>query len=165
VNNGQDADGLGGNLDRPDFNPNGQPGVRAVPSSTSPTGYVNPDAGNAPIDPGTAQYIGISANTGTTPARTGTLGRNTLRTPGLNNWDFNVQKTIAITESVRLQFRTEFFNFFNHPQPGNPSVSPFSPGQEGISANVFTSPAGRFLNSTFPDAGGRVIRWQLKLAF
>jgi outer membrane receptor protein involved in Fe transport len=165
VNNGQDADGLGGNLDRPDFNPNGQPGVRAVPSSTSPTGYVNPDANNAPIDPGTAQYIGISANAGTTPARTGTLGRNTLRTPGLNNWDFNVQKTIAITESVRLQFRTEFFNFFNHPQPGNPSVSPFSPGQEGISANVFTSPAGRFLNSTFPDAGGRVIRWQLKLAF
>src|SRR5262249_26709316 len=39
VFNGVDADGIGGNFDRPDYNPSGQPGVRAVPNSSSPTGY------------------------------------------------------------------------------------------------------------------------------
>jgi hypothetical protein len=50
VVNGQDSDGLEG-IDRPNFNPSGRPGVRAVPSPTSPTGYINPDAGNAPSIP------------------------------------------------------------------------------------------------------------------
>jgi hypothetical protein len=136
-----------------------------VPNSQSPTGYVNPDAGNAPIDPNTARFIGISANTGTTPRRTGTLGRGTLRTLGTNNWNFNLQKRIAITERVGLEFRTEFYNLFNHLQYGQGSVSPFSPGNQGLSANVFTSSPGRFLNPTFIDGGGRVIRYQLKLAF
>jgi hypothetical protein len=34
-----------------------------------------------------------------------------------------------------------------------------------MSANVFTSPAGRFLNSNVLDGGGRVIRYQLKFLF
>src|SRR4030095_1280374 len=38
VVNGQDADGIGGNLDRPDFNPGGQEGVRDIPNAESPTG-------------------------------------------------------------------------------------------------------------------------------
>ncbi|MEO7653266.1 MAG: carboxypeptidase regulatory-like domain-containing protein, partial [Bryobacteraceae bacterium] len=46
VVNGQDADGLGGSgFDRPNLNPAGRAGVRAVPNATSPTGYLNPDAG------------------------------------------------------------------------------------------------------------------------
>ena len=161
VVNGQDADGIGGNLDRPDFNPAGQPGVRAVPSAASPTGFINPDANNAAIDPRTAQFIGIAANSG----RTGNLGRNTLRTPGLNNTNLNLQKRFVITESTRLEFRTEFFNLFNHPQLGTPSSSAFAPAAQGISANVFGSAAGRFLNPTFADGGGRVVRFQLKFLF
>jgi hypothetical protein len=39
----------------------------------------------------------------------------TLRTPGINNFDFAVFKRTAITERVGLEFRTEFFNLFNHP--------------------------------------------------
>ena len=85
VINGQDADSIGGNLDRPDFNPNGQTGVRAVPAlataTVNPCGvavgsvfYTNPDAGSACINPASAQYIGILAGTG----RRGNLGRNTL---------------------------------------------------------------------------------------
>lgn len=163
VFNGEDANNVGGNNDRPDFNPNGQKGVRALPSATSPTGYINPDANNAPIDPATARYIGIRGGAG----RTGTTGRNTERTKGINNFDFTVQKRFRLTEGVAMQFRAEFFNVFNHPQYGNISVSPFVPvtNNTGPSANVFTSPAGRFLQPQFSDGGGRVVRYLLKLTF
>jgi hypothetical protein len=171
VLNGQDADGLGGSgFDRPDFNPRGRPGVRAVPNPASPTGYIDLDAGNAPIDPMEARYIGIAANRGTNGAFTtapGNLGRNTERGPGLKNWDVNVIKNTRLTERFNLEFRTEFFNIFNTPQYGTISVSPFAPLQNAqtVPANVFTSPAGMFLNETVQDGGGRVIRFQLRLHF
>lgn len=169
VMNGQDADGLGGNLDRPEFNPAGQIGVRAVPSATSPTGYINPDdpAGpNTPINPQNAEYIGLPACTSTTtPCAPGNLGRFTTRTPRINNLDADLQKQINVTERINFQFRAEFYNLFNHRQYGNESISPFDSGTTTISANVFTSPAGRFLNPGFADGGARVIRLQLKLVF
>ncbi|MEP7336603.1 MAG: carboxypeptidase regulatory-like domain-containing protein [Acidobacteriota bacterium] len=174
IANGQDSNNLAGNNDRPDFNPNGQLGVRAIPAtaaSPSSTGFINPDvvvgqtsAGAnifAPIDPATARYVGLPAGIG----RTGTLGRNTERTKGTNNFDFNLQKNIRVREGLGLQFRTEFFNVFNHPQYGIGSISPFSPGNAGPSATVFTSPAGRFLQPQFGDGGGRVIRYLMKLTF
>lgn len=161
VTNGADANGVGGNNDRPDLNPLGQKGVRAVPNATSPTGYVNPDANNAPIDPKTAQYIAVAAGSN----RNGTAGRNTERTRGVNNFDFTVGKQIRLTERTNLQFRTEFFNLFNHPQYGSVSISPFSPATAGPSANVITTPSGQFLQPQFGDGGGRVIRYLLKLTF
>jgi len=71
---------------------------------------------------------------------------------------------------MKLEFRTEFFNIFNHPQFGTESASAFVNPPNAfptrtISANVFTSPAGRFLAPEFADGGGRVIRFQLKFAF
>jgi hypothetical protein len=164
VTNGLDADGLDGAGDRPDWNPRGQKGVRAVPGN-SPTGYVNPDAGNAPIDPSTAEYVALPAQSGPNPARTGNLGRNTRRTPRLNNFDVNFFKTFHVTERFKAEFRTEFFNFLNHPQFGVPSVSAFSPGQQAVQASVAGAPAGRFLQPQFADGGGRVVRYQLKLRF
>ena len=164
VLNGVDPDGISSDLgnDRPDFNPFGQKNVRAVPSVTSPTGYVNPDlAGTPPIDPKTAQFIALPANAG----RTGNLGRNTSFTPGLNSTDATAQKNIRLTEKVGLQFRAEFYNVFNHPQYGSGSVSPFSPAGGTLQGNVTSTPAGRFLNKYLLDAGGRVIRYQLKLTF
>jgi len=165
VYNGLDADGIGGNFDRPLFNPMGKPGVRAQVSATSPTGYVNPEANNAPIDMMEAMYIGLKAQSGPNPAPTGNLGRNTLRVPGVNNWNVNFSKVIRTVERVRLEFRGEFYNLWNHPQFGVASVSPFSPGGGSMAATVATSPAGRFLNKYYMDGGGRVIRYQLRLTF
>jgi outer membrane receptor protein involved in Fe transport len=179
VFNGLDSDGVGGSTqDRPNFNPLGQPGVRARPVVDAQgfiTGYVNPDANNAPIDPSTARYIGlptyVAGLAGSVP-RTGNLGRNTERSPGLNNWNMNVMKKTRLSESTTLEFRTEFYNIFNHPQIGQGSTSPFSPsgnptGSNFIASSVNTSTAGFFLvpNTTLADAGGRVIRYQLKLIF
>jgi hypothetical protein len=72
-----------------------------------------------------------------------------------------------MNEGVSFQFRAEFFNLFNTPQYGKVSESPFAPSQnlQTVSANVFNSPPGLFLNETIPDGGGRVIRWQLRLQF
>jgi hypothetical protein len=165
ITNGVDADGLGGNNDRPLFNPNGQPGVRAVFRAGVSTGYVNPDNNNAPIDPATAQYISLPAHSGAVPLPTGNLGRNTFFTPGIANYNLNAQKTIKILEGLNLQLRGEFYNLFNHPQYGTPSVSPFSPGQQGLQTVVATAPAGRFLQPQFADGGGRVVRYQIKLVF
>jgi hypothetical protein len=44
----------------------------------------------------------------------GNLGRNAIIGPGANNWDFSVQKYLAFTERVKLQYRAEMFNAPNH---------------------------------------------------
>jgi len=173
VFNGLDSDGIGGGLERPNFNPNGRRGVRAIPVVNAQgviTGYTNPDAGNAPIDPNTAQFIVNPAFTfgvaGSVP-RFGSLGRNTQRGPGTRLTNLNLFKKTRISETKLIEFRTEFFNVFNHPNFLIGSISPFSPGGGSISANATTTLPGRFLNPDTPvtDGGGRVIRYQIKLIF
>jgi hypothetical protein len=173
VLNGFDADGVGGANERPNFNPNGQRGVRAVPVTNAQgfiTGYVNPDANNAPIDPATARYVVNPAYVAGLPGsapRVGTAGRNTERGPGTNNWNVNFQKRTRITEQVKLEYRAEFFNLFNHPQYVSTSVSPFAIGAGTVGSNAATTVAGRFLVANAPgvDGGGRVVRFQMKLVF
>jgi outer membrane receptor protein involved in Fe transport len=167
--NGQDADGLGGaGVDRPDFNPNGRRGVRAVPNATSPTGFVNPDIQTAanpagiPINPMEAQFIGRAANGTTGALRAGTLGRNTERTLGTATFNFNIQKSVKIREGMKVEFRTEFFNLFNSPLFG------------AVGSNVFNAQPGTFFDTRFNSAAtdlasgtstARTIRYQLKLIF
>lgn len=60
----------------------------------------------------------------------GNLGRNTLRGPGVNNLDFALFKNFSVGSGVRLQFRFESFNFFNHTQ------------FNGVSTNIASSNFG-----------------------
>jgi hypothetical protein len=53
----------------------------------------------------------------------GNSGRNILRAPGRANTDVGVARLFALTESVHLQFRGEFFNLFNTPQFGLPGMT------------------------------------------
>ena len=46
-----------------------------------------------------------------------------LLVPGQFNWDASLIKTTKLTETRALQFRSEFFNLFNHRQFGNPATS------------------------------------------
>jgi len=46
----------------------------------------------------------------------GNLGRNTERGPGVNNLDLALFKNFVLTGQIRLQFRLESFNAFNHTQ-------------------------------------------------
>src|SRR6266496_2584478 len=56
----------------------------------------------------------------------GNMGRNTLRGPGINNWDLSILKRFKFSEAKSLEFRSEFFNAFNHAQFLNPDLQGFS---------------------------------------
>jgi hypothetical protein len=53
----------------------------------------------------------------------GNVGKALLRGPGLANVDAGFFKTISVHERLQLQFRAEFFNFFNRANFNNPSNS------------------------------------------
>lgn len=52
----------------------------------------------------------------------GNSGRNVLTGPGTFNIDLVISKDTAISETKRLEFRTEFFNFTNTPNFGQPTA-------------------------------------------
>jgi len=47
----------------------------------------------------------------------------TIVGPGFDNFDFGLHKDFPFNERVRLQFRGEFFNIFNHPNFAPPDTS------------------------------------------
>lgn len=49
-----------------------------------------------------------------------------VRGDGINHWDLSVIKNTDITEQMRLQFRAEFINAWNHPQFSTPNTTPWS---------------------------------------
>ncbi len=53
----------------------------------------------------------------------GNAGRNILFGPDLRNLDLSLSKSFAITETKRLQFRAESFNFTNTPAFGQPNAT------------------------------------------
>jgi hypothetical protein len=78
---------------------------------------------------------------------------SSLRTEGLKNFDFAVFKRTAITERAGLEFRTEFFNLFNHPQFGVPGTGFVSGNTNGF--GTVTSQANN----------PRLIQFALKFVF
>jgi hypothetical protein len=122
---GADSAGIGSTAPaRPDFNPNGilieDPVTHNLRTFTMP------------ID-GTGIGVTALGTNGLPLANSmsggGTLGRNTLRGPGFQNWNFSLMKTFPITERLRFQFRTDFINAWNH--------------------NNFQSPEARMAQATF----------------
>jgi hypothetical protein len=53
----------------------------------------------------------------------GNAGVGVITGPGLVNFDMGLYKDFAFTEKRRLQFRSEFFNVFNHTNLGNPTTT------------------------------------------
>ncbi|MGA7633782.1 MAG: TonB-dependent receptor [Terriglobales bacterium] len=68
----------------------------------------------------------------------GTAPRDLARGPGTWQLDFGLAKTIPLTERARLEFRSEFFNIFNHPQLGPPQ-STFNPANTTGFGSVITT--------------------------
>lgn len=60
----------------------------------------------------------------TEPAATfGNTARNSLLAPGSWNFDASIWRTFQITERLKMDFRFEGFNVFNHPQFGSPTTT------------------------------------------
>ncbi|HST53504.1 MAG TPA: TonB-dependent receptor [Pyrinomonadaceae bacterium] len=55
------------------------------------------------------------------PGTFGNLPRNAFHGPGFWQQDLILNKRIPLTETVKLEFRTEIFNIFNHANFANPS--------------------------------------------
>jgi hypothetical protein len=83
----------------------------------------------------------------------GDAGVNALRGPDFKDVDFSVLRTFSFTERLRLQFRAEMFDLFNHPNYNNPNLA-----LDGGSFNQITSTVGG------PGAN-RNIQFALKLMF
>jgi hypothetical protein len=78
-------------------------------SAGAPSGTINPE--------GVQAISAYAASLGLSQpllGNIGSLGRNVHRLNGSTNFDWNVYKNFAITESVRFQFRGEFYNIFNN---------------------------------------------------
>jgi len=69
----------------------------------------------------------------------GNASKGSLQEPGINNWDISVEKNTSINERMRLQFRTEFFNAWNHTQFGVPNTT-LIPGVFGQITSVLIPP-------------------------
>lgn len=68
--------------------------------------------------------------------RYGTGGRNILRADGLKQIDFTVMKLFPISEVKQVEFRSEFFNIFNHPTFAAPSTTTNSASGGQVSSTL-----------------------------
>ena len=149
----RNGDGLAGS-DRPDVgNPNAPHNTRAqiVPVATCATGLRNPESGQC-VTRNDVYAVLVGANTGFPgPA---TFGRNTERTNPVENFDMSFFKVFRIRENLKLEYRLDAFNIFNHPQftgvPGH---------------NLNATLAGNYFNYDLVDGGGRSMRMGLKITF
>jgi hypothetical protein len=73
------------------------------------------------------QWFNTAAFTQPALGQFGTVGRNTMRAPNTNNLDFALFKNFELPRNMRIQFRIESFNAFNHPQFNAPDTNVSSP--------------------------------------
>ena len=143
----------------------------AIPGVTQPgtVQWLNPDAFVSAVDPSTGACAG-----GDSPANCqfGALGRNALRGPNFAWSDFYLTKWFPLTERVKLRFDVQFFNVFNHPNFGLPSMVlagiPAKPTtQTGFGALTYTTspPTGLLGVGLGGDSTPRMIAFQLRLEF
>jgi len=104
--------------------------------------------------------------------RVGTLGRGAIKGPGFWNYDFALLRSIPIRESgIRLQFRAEFYNLFNHPNLSAPVTTYFlDPFSQSVNPDFGKAYYG--LNRTFSRFGdlplenpSRRVQFALRLQF
>ena len=142
-----------------------------IPGVTQPgtLQWLNPNAFVSTVDPSTGACLG-----GDTPANCqfGTLGRNALRGPDFTWSDFYLTKWFPLSERWKLRFDVQFFNVFNHPNFGLPSMVlagiPGKPStQTGFGALTYTTspPTGLLGVGLGGDSTPRMIAFQLRLDF
>jgi hypothetical protein len=147
IYSGSDSSLQGNGLDRPDL--------------IAPIHYLKPRNTQNSFDPSTANCLGSPAqgyfwfdpssfDCQNVPAFSfGSLPRNALRGPGIDNFDLSLVKKTYLAENKSLEFRAEFFNAFNHPQFLNPEY------------NGGSSTFGQISQ----DRNPRIIQFGLKLYF
>ena len=113
-----------------------------------------------------------SAGTARKIASSETSGRNALRGPDFFWSDFYLTKWFTLSERVKLRLEGQFFNVFNHPNFGLPSIVfagiPGKPStQTGFGALTYTTspPTGLLGVGLGGDSSPRMIALQARLEF
>jgi hypothetical protein len=90
-------------------------------------------------NPNYNQWFNTSAFAPAAPWTLGDAPRyfSNLRAPNYDNWDMGIQKFFPIKENLRIQFRVDFFNAFNHANLYAPNMS-FGSGEFGKITETFT---------------------------
>lgn len=123
----------GGSLDLP-------AGVSPHPILGGPNRYYDP-----------APFV----NTISPPGVMGNMPRNAAIGPGLLNFDFSLVKRAYLTERLKAELRSEFFNIFNHANFAGPNTVAVVNGRVNPTA-------GRITNTT---TASRQIQFALRLQF
>jgi hypothetical protein len=134
------------------------PGVSLTPpGGKSVAQWINPAAFAYPGTQSTTFY--------------GSAPRNLLRGPGTWQVDLSANKTFILTERARLQFHSEFYNVFNHPQLGQPNATCnlTAPSQKGCGSGFagITTTVNLNVSPVTPVGSGtpREIQFALRLDF
>ncbi|HMF76561.1 MAG TPA: TonB-dependent receptor [Bryobacteraceae bacterium] len=108
------------------------------------------------LDHDPSRWFNTSCFSSNFAGRYGTAGRDIIIGPPTHNFDFALLKNFALGKEYRyLQFRSEIFNLFNHPNFDNPNVT--------SSSSTF----GKITSAGVQDprASSRQIQFALRLAF
>jgi hypothetical protein len=113
--------------------------------------------------------INRAAFSAPTTARQGSLGYNALRGFAVSQVDLAVRRQFNLSERVKLQFKVESFNLFNHPNFGNP-VNLLNSNLFGQSTQMFGRSLGSGginggLSPLYQIGGSRSTQLALKLQF
>jgi hypothetical protein len=102
---------------------------------------LNPNFAGQVIQGGPNGYFDPSAFIQPLPGTYGNVGRNILRGPRLVETDLSLTKRFSFSERWKMQFRSEFFNVFNHTNFNvpNPVVFASSTGGPSPTAGVITA--------------------------
>jgi hypothetical protein len=146
-----------------EYRPNRVPGVpvtqgrSVVAANTGYITYVNYAAFTLPATKNAS---------GTLLSPFGNASRNPGRTPAFNETDLSLNKRFNLhAENMKLEFRSEFYNIFNHTNFYLPS--------SGLGGTLSSYSAGGALTATNPTSGGvisstfepRIIQFGLKLIY
>lgn len=108
----------------------------------------------------------LNANAFSTPStvRQGTEGRNDICGFGLTQVDLSIARKFPITEHLKLQFRVDAFNAFNHPNFTNP-LGYFQFGSPYLQSYQMLNQGLGGLNPLFQEGGPRSLQLSLRLMF
>jgi len=140
-------------------------GLKDVPSIEGPVAFQVGDLGANNC----RQVTGTQSSFCIPPPGNPGMSRNGVQGPGFWNFDFGVLKRVAVTERVNLEFRSEFFNLFNHPNFENPRNA--TVGSPTLTSKLFGQTC--CVTSSTPSSAtviaigepNRVIQFALKVQF
>jgi hypothetical protein len=110
---------------------------------------------NKVVAPGVLQWFDPNCYEAQAVGFLGNVKRNSVPGPGAWNLDFSITKDTMVKENLRVQFRAEFFNIFNHFNPGTPVGA----------INAASGFSGQTRTSQAPVITPRQIQFGLKIEF